>query len=113
MVRSFVARVGHSYSRGTMQGLLASQGINANPQRVRAALERVASIQYAARCSDTNRLLNSLPYQASYFGEKLHLDWNEKCVMLGVTHVVAVDGYSRNIVGFVTIPKKNAIMTQQ
>ncbi len=29
--------------------------------------------------------------------------------MYGVTHVLAVDGYSRKIVGFVTIPVKNAI----
>ena len=30
--------------------------------------------------------------------------------MFGVTHVLAIDGYSRKIVGFVTIPKKNAIV---
>ena len=27
--------------------------------------------------------------------------------MFGVTHVVAIDGYNRKIVGFITIPKKN------
>ena len=53
-------------------------------------------------------MLNPLPYRARYFGEKLHLDQNEKCVMFGVIHVVAIDGYSRKIVGFITIPKKNA-----
>ena len=40
----------------------------------------------------------------------MHLDQNEKCVMFGVTHVVAIDGCSRKIVGFVTIPKKNPIL---
>ena len=29
--------------------------------------------------------------------------------MFGVTHVLAVDGYSRKIVGIVTMPVKNAI----
>ncbi len=30
--------------------------------------------------------------------------------MFGVTHVLAIDGYSRKIVGFVTVPKKNPIV---
>lgn len=55
-------------------------------------------------------MLNPYPYRAQYFGEKLHLDQNEKCVMFGVTHVLAIDGYSRKIVGFITIPKKNPIV---
>lgn len=42
-----------------------------------------------------------------YFGEKLHIDQNEKMVMFGVTHVCAVDGYSGKIVGFVSMPVKN------
>ena len=37
------------------------------------------------------------------------MDQNEKMVMYGVTHVMAVDGYSRKIVGMVTMPVKNAI----
>ena len=37
-------------------------------------------------------------------GDKLHLDQNEKCVTFGVTHVLAIDGYSRKI------PKKNPIL---
>ncbi len=73
-------------------------------------LQRVAPIQHALRHRETNRLLNPLPYRANYCGEKLHLDQNEKCVMFGITHVVAIDGYSRKIVGTITSPKKNAIM---
>ena len=46
----------------------------------------------------------------NHFGEKLHLDQNEKRVIFGITHVVAVDGYSRKIVGLITIPKKNPIV---
>lgn len=55
--------------------------------------------------------MNPPLYCAHYFGEKLHLDQNEKIAMFGVTHVVAVDGYSRKIVGFSTMPVKNAITT--
>ena len=47
---------------------------------------------------------NPVPYQADYFGHKLHCDQNEKMVMYGVTHVAAVDGWSGMIVGFVTMP---------
>ena len=64
---------------------------------------------YTCRCRAIYSL-NPLPYRAMYFGEKVHLDQNEKCVMFGVTHVVAIDGCSRKIVGFVTIPKKNPIL---
>ena len=53
--------------------------------------------------------MNPIPYRSEYFGEKLHLDQNEKLAMFGVTHVLAVDGYSRKIVGMVTMPVKNAI----
>ena len=110
IVRSYVRRVGHSYGRRMMHGMLASQEIHVSQARVRGSLQRVAPIQYASRSRDAIALLNPLPYRATYFGEKLHLDQNEKCVMFGVTHVVAVDGFSRKIVGFITIPKKNPIL---
>lgn len=105
-----IARVGHSYGRRTMQGLLRSEGIRVGQSRVATVMDQLAPIQYDSRRHDTQRMLNPLPYRASYFGEKLHLDQNEKCVMFGVTHVLAIDGYSRKIVGFVTIPKKNPIV---
>lgn len=53
------------------------------------------------------RNLNPVPYNAEYMGHKLHLDQNEKLVMFGVTHVIAVDGYSRKIVANTTMPVKN------
>lgn len=104
-----IARVGHSYGRRSMQGLLASEGVQVSQSRLSSIMERIAPIQHAARQQDAHRLLNPIPYRARCYGAKLHLDQNEKCVMFGVTHVVAVDGYSRKIVGFITIPKKNAI----
>ena len=43
--------------------------------------------------------MNPIPYQADYFGHKLHIDQNEKCVMYGVTHIC----------GFITMPVENNI----
>jgi len=40
-------------------------------------------------------------------GHKMHLDQNEKLVMFGVTHVIAVDGHSKKIVANATLPVKN------
>lgn len=37
----------------------------------------------------------------------MHMDQNEKLVMFGVTHVIAVDGYSKKIVANATMPVKN------
>lgn len=53
------------------------------------------------------RNLNPVPYEAEYVGHKLHMDQNEKLCMFGVTHVVAIDGYSKKIVGHSTMPIKN------
>ena len=53
--------------------------------------------------------INPVPYVAHCFGDKLHVDENEKLNMYGVIHIVAVDCYSRKIVAFVTLPNKNPI----
>ena len=106
----FINRVGHSYGRRTMHGLLASRGLTACQLRVGRSLNWLAPLQYAQRRHDVHRMLNPPPYRAYYYGEKLHLDQNEKCCMYGATHVLAIDGFSGKIVGFVTIPKKNAVL---
>ncbi len=53
---------------------------------------------------------NPIPYEAHYFGHKIHLDQNEKLAMFGTTHVIAVDGYSGKIVGHTTMPVKNNLL---
>ncbi|KAF0023447.1 hypothetical protein F2P81_024077 [Scophthalmus maximus] len=45
-----------------------------------------------------------------YIGHKLHMDQNEKLVMFGVTHVLAVDGFSKKIVSHSTMPVKNNLI---
>lgn len=51
-----------------------------------------------------------MPYQAAYFGQKLHMDQNEKMAMYGVTYVVAIDGYSGKIVANSIMPVKNNLV---
>ena len=55
------------------------------------------------------RHLNPPTYTARFFVDKLHLDQNEKLAMYGVTHVIAVDGFSRKLVRMITNPVKNPI----
>lgn len=43
-------------------------------------------------------------------GHKLHLDQNEKLGMFGVTHVLAIDGFSSKIVAESTMPVKNNLI---
>lgn len=56
------------------------------------------------------RNLNPTPYYAGYMGHKLHIDQNEKLCMFGVTHVMAVDGYSKRVVSHATMPIKNNLI---
>ena len=53
--------------------------------------------------------MNPVPYHASYFGQKLHVDQNEKLVMFGVTHICARDGYSGMVVAFASMSVKNNV----
>ncbi len=92
-----------------MQGLLATQGYRVAQSRVGASLFRVNPGSHVKRANLSERQRNPLPYIARYFGEKLHIDQNEKLVMFGVTHVCGVDGYSGKIVGFCSMPIKNCI----
>ena len=95
-----------------MTGLLASDGYRVAEKRVGYSLRKVHPDYHMER-STCIRKLNPIPYYARYFGEKLHIDQNEKMVMFGVTHVCAVDGYSGMIVGFVTMPLKNNVTIYQ
>ena len=94
------------YGRRMMKGVLESKGLKVAESRVAQALQRVDPIHYKGRCSDTIDRLNPVCYVALYFGHKLHIDQNEKLIMFGVTHVIARDGYSGKIVGFMTMPSR-------
>jgi len=75
--------------------------------RVGKALAAMTPHYHQRRRNDTAYLLNPIPYRADYFGHKLHVDQNEKLVMYGATHVVAIDGHSRFVVACKTMPIKN------
>lgn len=90
-----------------MTGFLASQGFKISQQRVGLALKRNFPLHHSRRQDTLQRLLNPIPYSAAYFGEKLHIDQNEKLVLYGVTHVCAVDGFSGKIIGFVSMAVKS------
>ena len=80
---------------------------NISEGKVRKALSEVNPENHRRRQNDTARLLNPIPYRADYFGHKLHIDQNEKLVMYGTTHVVAIDGHSRFVVAHSTMAIKN------
>jgi hypothetical protein len=70
------------------------------------SLWRVAPGLQVTRTCRARCHLNPLPYTARFFGDKVNFDQNEKLAMYGVTHVMAVDGLSRKIVGMISIPLK-------
>jgi hypothetical protein len=109
IIESQINAVGHSYGRRTMQGLLAAQDIHVAEDRVGRSMSRVAPGPQLGRTQRACRRLNPPPYMARFFGDKIHYDQNEKLAMYRVTHVMAVDGFSRKIVGMITIPTKNPI----
>ena len=90
-----------------MTGFLASEGFHVSQLRVGLSLKRVDPLHHSLRRNSVYRATNPVPYTARYFGEKLHVDGNEKLITFGVTHVCAIDGFSGKIVGFISMPVKN------
>ena len=65
-----------------LKGYIKSKNNKTISQRRRsAALKHVDPLHQQARNNIIARMLNPIPYQAYYFGEKLYLDQNEKLVM--------------------------------
>ena len=90
-----------------MKGYLQSKGVFCGEYRLANSMQRVSPEGYEGRWQDTIDKTNPRPYIALYFGHKLHLDQNEKLIRYGVTHVLAIDGFSSNIVAYTTMPVKN------
>ena len=103
--RLVASRVIHSYGRRTMHGLLCAEGVHVAADRVGRYLGRIAPGPQLARSQRARRHLNPSPYTARLFGDKVHLDQNEKqLAMYSDMHVMAVDGLSRKLVGMISIP---------
>ena len=100
--------MGPTFGRKVMKGYLSQKHkVNISQRRVALPLQVVAPVYHQRRQANTARMINPIPYRADYFEHKLHIDQNEKLVMYGVTHVVAIDGHSRFIPAGSTMPIKN------
>ena len=91
-----------------IKGLLDSKGVFVADKKLARSLQRVDPEGYEGRRHNILDRTNPVPYYASGFGHKLHLDQNEKLVMFGLTHVIAVDGYSGLIVTHTIMPIKTS-----
>ena len=111
VVQGAIQEVGNGYGRRMMHGLLSSRNLHVSQSRVAASLQRVSPYHYTSRRlnSGVRQIQNPSLYRASFYGQKIHCDQNEKLAMYGATHVIAVDGFSRKVVRCVTIPVKNPI----
>ena len=97
-----------------MQGSIHSLlGITANAvsqRRVSRALQLLTPAVHQARAEDTLERQNPVLYFTSYFEYKSHFDQNEKITQdYGYTHVLMIDGCSRLIAGYGSVPVKNSI----
>ena len=84
-------------------------GMRIGQNRIGKALATVAPNYHQRRRTTTARLRNPIPYRADYFGHKLHINQNEKLIMYGVVHMVAIDGHSSFIVAGTTMLVKNNV----
>ena len=96
--------------QGSIRYRLRGTGVNVSQRRIARLQRQIAPNAYHARRRDVVRQLNPIPYRAPFFGYKGHMDQNEKMEMYGCTHVAFIDGCSRYICKFITIPKKNPIL---
>nr|XP_061811146.1 uncharacterized protein LOC133602049 [Nerophis lumbriciformis] len=105
-VAKAITETGPTYGRRMMKGYLAMKGVHAAEKRIGSVLKMMHLPYHKARQQGA-RNLNPMPYQAHYMGHKIHMDQNEKLVMFGVTHVIAVDGFSKKVVAHSVMPIKN------
>ena len=74
------------------------------------SLSRISPNYLSATQISTACQTNPVPYHVNYGGHKLHIDQNEKNIVIyGVTHIAVLDGLGGMIVGFVTIPNCDRI----
>lgn len=92
-----------------MTGYVQSQGLKVSERKVSHHLRELRPADYERRRNRVH-VSNPIPYRADYFGEKLHIDQNEKLLMFGVFHAACIDGYSGKIVRHIICPQKNNVL---
>ena len=90
-----------------MTGYISSNNIITSEQRVRKAMMVVDPHYHAIRVADGKKRFNSVPYNIQYFGNKIHVDLNEKLVHFGVVLIGAFDGFSGMIIDIMVAHRKN------
>ena len=76
-------------------------------RRISRAFSVVAPMEHEARARDLLTRTNPISYFAPYFGFKAHLDQNEKIGQdYGRTRILTIDGCSRLIVWYTSMPTK-------
>lgn len=108
-VRAAIAEIGPVHGIRMVKGYLAAKGIEASEERVRLALRVVDPPAAELRANRNSVMKNPKPYISRYFGDKLHIDQNEKLIAFGLCHVAAIDGYSNKIVAHKVFPAKNPV----
>ena len=99
------------YGRKMMIGFIGEEfSLSVRQNRVENSLATVYPLNYQQRREGTFRQVNPIPYRTDYFRHKMHFDKNEKLMMYGVTHVVAIDSHSRFIMGVYAMPRKNNLV---
>ena len=70
-----------------MAGYIRSKGQVLNRSQIRESLQRqrINPTDHQRRRADTVRVRNPIPYNAAYYGHKLHCDQNEKLSRYGCT----------------------------
>ena len=91
-----------------MAGYTRSKGYVRSRSQIRKSLQRINPNDHQRRRADTVRVRNPIPYNAAYYGDKLHCDQNEKLSRYGCTLFAFNDGCSSKIVRTFCMPKKNA-----
>ena len=72
-----IEQVGETYGKKMMAGYIRSKGQVLN--------QRINPTDHQRRRADTVRVRNPIPYNAAYYGHKLHCDQNEKLSRYGCT----------------------------
>lgn len=98
LVANTIDRTGAVYGRKMMCGALRAVGVAMSAPRVGRALNSANPFYQQLRRHNLAVQVNPQPYRSIAFGERMHMDQNEKLQPYGCCLVMAVDGHSGMVV---------------